>query len=237
MSPEECHRLEALAQQQAGSHTFDMDYDNDNTDFGNILDGTHTIEISHAGENLQANKNAVWITRLAGITLSAMFRSFLEVHRTHWSHVDPNSSSWDVQVIDVYYALELYHVAWLRNPHFSIQAFVKSICDLHGTRVDSLINTAIHRNSPDWHLRNACPCCTYELQNEPTMTFRLLYATDGNDSLKRVSQRLIGADGNYLGPSIKLPTTQWEYVDMYASPAQSEEYSVEHSDEENPCAG
>jgi hypothetical protein len=29
-------------------------------------------------------------------------------------------------------ALELYRVARLRNPHFSIQAYVKSICDLHG---------------------------------------------------------------------------------------------------------
>jgi len=29
-------------------------------------------------------------------------------------------------------ALELYCVARLCNPHFSIQAYVKSICDLHG---------------------------------------------------------------------------------------------------------
>jgi hypothetical protein len=29
-------------------------------------------------------------------------------------------------------ALELYRVASLCNPHFSIQAYVKSICDLHG---------------------------------------------------------------------------------------------------------
>ena len=28
-------------------------------------------------------------------------------------------------------ALELYRVANLRNPHLSIQAFVKTLCDLH----------------------------------------------------------------------------------------------------------
>ena len=30
------------------------------------------------------------------------------------------------------YALELYHVARQRCPHLSIQAYVKSLCDLHG---------------------------------------------------------------------------------------------------------
>lgn len=103
------------------------------------------------------------------------------------------------------------------------------------THVDSLVNAVIRRDSPDWCLQNACPCCTYELQNEPAMTFRLLYAMDGNDSLKRVSRRLIGADGDYLGPSIELATTQrvcndrylsCEYVNMWANPTQNYRKSV-----------
>ncbi|KAG1871810.1 hypothetical protein DFJ58DRAFT_713769 [Suillus subalutaceus] len=182
-----------------------MDDDDDNADFGNILDGTHTIEISHAGD---AEKVSVTIASTDHFVTSALVRHGI-------IPCSPISPSVTISID----ALELYRVAWLWNPHFSIQAFVKSICDLHGTvfhrylprqvsisfdlylqlrtRVDSLINTVIHRNSPDWRLRNACPCCTYELQNEPTMTFRLLYAMDGNNSLKR----------------------------------------VEHSDEENLCAG
>ena len=32
-------------------------------------------------------------------------------------------------------ALELYRVANLRNPHLSIQAFVKTLCDLHTVSV------------------------------------------------------------------------------------------------------
>ncbi|KAG2350209.1 hypothetical protein BDR05DRAFT_971794 [Suillus weaverae] len=113
-------------------------------------------------------------------------------------------------------ALELYRIAQLHNPHFSIQAYVKSICDLHG------------------------------LQNEPAMTFCLLYAMDGNDSLKRVLRRLLGADGDYSGPSIELPMTQRvcndrylsrEYVNEWANPAQHDKDSVEPSDDENPCAG
>ncbi|KAG2342577.1 hypothetical protein BDR05DRAFT_886168, partial [Suillus weaverae] len=53
--------------------------------------------------------------------------------------------------------------------------------------VDSLVNTTIHCNSPDWCLRNTCPCCTYELQNKPAMIFCLLYAMDGNNSLKSLT--------------------------------------------------
>ena len=32
-------------------------------------------------------------------------------------------------------ALELYRIAYYRNPHFSIQAFVKTLCDVHGVRI------------------------------------------------------------------------------------------------------
>lgn len=31
-------------------------------------------------------------------------------------------------------ALKLYHTARQRNPHFSIQAYVKTLCDLQGVR-------------------------------------------------------------------------------------------------------
>ncbi|KAG1777172.1 hypothetical protein EV702DRAFT_1045562 [Suillus placidus] len=299
MSPEERRRLEALVQQQTGNSTFDsMDYGNDSADFDNILNGTHPIDISHAGGEFEDLAREIYgdlwtpkssskqtrrvdhrtrrdrIQRRVDAFDQQMFEltdtylkwshqraqhgfwGFLEVHRNQHSHVDPNSGSWNVQVVDIFYALELYRVARLRNPHFYIQAYVKSICDLHGTVfhrylsrqfsisfdlylqlrtcVDSLVNAIIHRNSPDWCLRNACPCCTYELQNEPAMTFRLLYAMDGNDSLKRVSRRLLGADRDYLGPSIELPMTQWvcndqylshEYVNEWANPAQHNEDS------------
>ncbi|KAG2089747.1 uncharacterized protein F5147DRAFT_542268, partial [Suillus discolor] len=167
-------------------------------------------------------------------------------------------------------ALEFYRVAQLCNPHFSIQVYVKSICDLHGTvfyrylsrqflitfdlylqlctRMDSLVNVVIHHDSPDWCLWNACHCCTYELQNEPAMTFCLLYAMDGNDSLKRVSQRLIGADRDYSGPSIELATTQWvcndrylsrKYVNMWANLTQNDRksYLQVELDDKNPCTG
>lgn len=45
MSPEERRRLEVLVQQEAGNSGFD----DDSVDFDNVLDGTHPIDISHAG--------------------------------------------------------------------------------------------------------------------------------------------------------------------------------------------
>ena len=33
---------------------------------------------------------------------------------------------------------------------------------------------------------SACPCCTYETTNEPKLTYKMLVAIDGNESLKRV---------------------------------------------------
>lgn len=45
---------------------------------------------------------------------------------------------------------------------------------------------ALGRDSQDWHLRNACPCCMYELEGEEPLAHRILATMDGNNSLKLV---------------------------------------------------
>ncbi|KIK22287.1 hypothetical protein PISMIDRAFT_11753 [Pisolithus microcarpus 441] len=113
-------------------------------------------------------------------------------------------------------ALELYSIAQNRSPHFSIQAFVKTISDLQGVqyrpylarlfsialdvylqiclRVNDLILEALCRDTPDWHLKNTCPTCTYTLKDEPDLKFKMLFAMDGNDLLKCISREAISAD-------------------------------------------
>ncbi|KIK12934.1 hypothetical protein PISMIDRAFT_57725, partial [Pisolithus microcarpus 441] len=93
-------------------------------------------------------------------------------------------------------------------PHLSIQAYVKSLCDMHGVPfynhcscqfsivldvylqilalVSNLVRRALQRDQPDWRLKHCCPACTYKIQDEPAMRFKMLFAQDGNDSLKRV---------------------------------------------------
>ncbi|KAG2058448.1 hypothetical protein BDR06DRAFT_968459 [Suillus hirtellus] len=312
MSAKECQRLKTLAEQQVHSDATMFDYDDNTAEFENILTGAHPIDdlaheiygdfwtltqwdhIQHRMDvfNQQmpvlVNAYLIWSFNCA----KEGVRSFFKVHQHSDPPSDPNSGTWNIRVIDTYYAenisltiesldhfvasalvhqgivpcspispsvgitvdaLELYHVARLHSPHFSIQADVKSICDLHRTVfqrylsqqfsiafnlylqihawVDALVSAALNRNSSDWNLRNTCPCCTYELEGEPPMIFRLLCTMDGNNSLKRVCRQLMGANRDYTEPSIELPTTQqvgndWylacDYVNMWANAAEDE---------------
>jgi hypothetical protein len=40
-----------------------------------------------------------------------------------------------------------------------------------------------------WHLKHACPACTYKLKGEDALIFEMLVTMDGNNTLKRVLQR------------------------------------------------
>ncbi|KIK13517.1 hypothetical protein PISMIDRAFT_60162, partial [Pisolithus microcarpus 441] len=161
-------------------------------------------------------------------------------------------------------ALELYRVARNRSPHFSIQAFVKTISDLQGVqyrpylarlfsialdvylqirlRVNDLVLEALRRDTPDWRLKNTCPACTYTLKDEPDLKFKMLFAMDGNDSLKRISREAIGADESaaqglgerYIGDDRYLSRS---FVDQFGVGCGDESLSEPTTDSSNPCAG
>ncbi|KAI6137148.1 hypothetical protein F5141DRAFT_1185925 [Pisolithus sp. B1] len=124
-------------------------------------------------------------------------------------------------------ALNLYHTACQHCPHLSIQAYIKSLCDMHGVLfhnhclqqfsialdvylqvlafVLNLVCHALQHDQPDWWLKHGCPACTYRLQDEPVMQFRMLFTQDGNDSLKRVATRIL--DGDMDDAATSLPTS------------------------------
>ncbi|KAG2106846.1 hypothetical protein BD769DRAFT_1630675 [Suillus cothurnatus] len=162
-------------------------------------------------------------------------------------------------------ALELYCVAHLRSPQLSIQAFVKTMCDLHGVGfhrhlshqfsigfnlylqiqccVAAMVAELLRHDLPDFRLKHACPACTYTLMYEPKLTFSLLYAMDGNDSLKRVLPRSLDTD-DCLGTSSELPTGQQlesdhylscTFVDQFMWDSTAADDEVIHS--ENLCEG
>ncbi|KAI6027836.1 hypothetical protein BKA83DRAFT_4471322 [Pisolithus microcarpus] len=165
-------------------------------------------------------------------------------------------------------ALELFCIVQLHCPHFSIQAFVKTLCDLQGfvfqryisrqfsitfdlylqirARVDSIVSQVLQRDSDDWRLKHTCAACTYKLTDEPELKFKLLYAMDGNDSLKRVIRRLPDEiEGSHPPLSHDLPTGQVltssrylsrEFVNRFAVAGSTDPFSDEDSDA-NPCAG
>ena len=73
-------------------------------------------------------------------------------------------------------------------------------------RTSNLVMEALRRDHPDWQLKNACPACTYSLDGEPSLKFKMLFAMDGNDSLKRVSRETLGNDpDNFFSPPSELP--------------------------------
>ncbi|KAG2139151.1 uncharacterized protein EDB93DRAFT_1253076 [Suillus bovinus] len=79
----------------------------------------------------------------------------------------------------------------------------------------SLVAEALNHDSLDWRLKHACPSCTYTLKDEVPLTFTLLFAMDGNDSLKRILCRTLGIDEKDSGESSELPTMQHVRGDCY----------------------
>ncbi|KAK0447956.1 hypothetical protein EV421DRAFT_1889433 [Armillaria borealis] len=99
--------------------------------------------------------------------------------------------------------LEVFRRTQLHSPHLSTQAFIRMLCDLHQCPYRSYFATQftvafdvycsilceVERDEADHRIKNACPCCMYELEGEMKLTYRLLFCMDGNDSLKRILQR------------------------------------------------
>ncbi|KAG7087263.1 hypothetical protein E1B28_013242 [Marasmius oreades] len=118
--------------------------------------------------------------------------------------------------------MEAYRTMFMRSPHFTIQPFVKALCDIHGipfrsyltqqfsicfdlffailADVRALVEQKLERHSETWRLQNACPCCTYRLEGEKELNYSMLFTMDGNDSLKRIARRNAGEQGQ-LGAS------------------------------------
>jgi hypothetical protein len=71
------------------------------------------------------------------------------------------------------------------HQHISCQFSIALDIYLQIRRVVALLITeSLRRDSPDWYLKHACPACTYTLTDEEKLHFKILYAMDGNDSLK-----------------------------------------------------
>ncbi|KAF9071158.1 hypothetical protein BDP27DRAFT_1219440, partial [Rhodocollybia butyracea] len=129
--------------------------------------------------------------------------------------------------------LEVYHVQLLRCPRLSIKAFVKSLCDIQGvpfkpylqvqfsiafdlyldvlSRIHGRVQAALGHDSPNWRLANACPCCLYHVEGEPSMHYQMLGTWDGNNSLKRLVRNK--STENVDGGDVPAPEKSKEFED------------------------
>lgn len=148
--------------------------------------------------------------------------------------------------------LEIYRVATLRCPRLAIQPWVKSLCDIHGvpfrpylstqfsiafdlylaTRaiVDARVKVLLHRDAPDWRLKNACPACMYKVEGEPPMELPFLSTKDGNNSLKRWNRRERG-EGGVTGASKERADDRTVPGDYYLSRPEVDAWAKEGLDD------
>jgi hypothetical protein len=55
--------------------------------------------------------------------------------------------------------------------------------------VQRRVNVVLQCDSPYWRLQHTCPACSYKLEGEDELIFKMLVTMDGNDSLKRILRR------------------------------------------------
>ncbi|KAJ7310639.1 hypothetical protein DFH08DRAFT_918249 [Mycena albidolilacea] len=107
--------------------------------------------------------------------------------------------------------LEVYRVAHARCPQLAIQAFVKTLCNLHGVpyrpyllqqfsisydlyldlrrRTEARLLHRLGRDLFAWRVKHDCPACMYKLEGEDELILDVSVTLDGGNSLKRVLQR------------------------------------------------
>ncbi|KAJ7723600.1 hypothetical protein B0H14DRAFT_3098274 [Mycena olivaceomarginata] len=98
--------------------------------------------------------------------------------------------------------LEIFRVTQLCCPRLGVQAFVHALCDIHGVPTHPYLGAqfsvafdstsqyaALGRDTPNWRLKNACPCCLYKLEGEEVLRIPLLCTFNGNNSLARFWRR------------------------------------------------
>ncbi|KIK23092.1 hypothetical protein PISMIDRAFT_11215 [Pisolithus microcarpus 441] len=145
-------------------------------------------------------------------------------------------------------ALNLYHTAHQRCPHLLIQAYIKSLCDMHRVPFYN------HRSHQIFHhagcllanISTRLESCTPSTADELAMQFKMLFAQDGNDSLKRVATRVLDGnldDTNQLATSV--PTLEHtfhheqyltrEFVEKFASDRQTGHSIVDEHGNGNLC--
>ena len=132
--------------------------------------------------------------------------------------------------------LELFMVLSSHCASLSIQAFVRSICNLQRIAyrplyrkqfsvafdvflkihrvVDEQLDSAIYHD-PLSALRAACPACTYRLKNEPALRFSTLTCMDGNNSVKRVLRTAVEDAPGATPYSVELPDSRTEHSALF----------------------
>ncbi|KAJ7029742.1 hypothetical protein C8F04DRAFT_1211894 [Mycena alexandri] len=150
---------------------------------------------------------------------------------------------WNPKLVFSIRLLELFRVTRLRTPSLSIQGWMKTIAELHGTafkpysaqqfsigydaycalleKADSRVMKALSRDELNWRRKNCYPGCMYKLEGEEELEFSMLVTMDGNDSLKRerFDPRAANVGKDYFIPREKVDLWSKDKLDDESTPA------------------
>ncbi|KIJ56126.1 hypothetical protein M422DRAFT_150960, partial [Sphaerobolus stellatus SS14] len=132
--------------------------------------------------------------------------------------------------------LEVYRRCHIHCPQFSIQQWIKVICDISNINyrpsyrtqfsdafdtylelrrmLEKAINKSLERDKPNWRLTHSCPACHYKVADEPELSPSIIGAIDGNNSLKRFIWKDRGQDDLVFDSDYFLSR---EFVDKFGS--------------------
>ncbi|KAG1731393.1 hypothetical protein EDB19DRAFT_1896940 [Suillus lakei] len=235
MTLEQCQALQALVERHDGADDdTSMDF---SLDFNEILRGDQQLEISHSGRELEDLAQEIMVQHCVD-TFDAQLPVIMEAY-LEWSLQRVQSAekvTLTLKATNSFITSALIRQGVipcsLISPSVAVtvdalELKVEYCCylscqltivfDLYlqvHTSVDALVAEVLNRNTPDWCLKHACPSCTYTLVDEEQLTFKFLYAMDGNDSLKRILRQTLGVDDEDTQSS-ELPTTQQVRGDRY----------------------
>ena len=159
-------------------------------------------------------------TRCPQLSAQAFVKGVCELHGVcHVQHA----------LYTVHGPLNMFQV--LYRPHYCNQ-FAAAFDQYAAIRseVDRRVAKAMGRDEPHWHLKNACPPCTYALENEPPLRFSMQITMDGNNSQKHVErvQRMVNEAGEVVGQkNIEHLDDRAVSSDYYLSPEEVDQFQHE----------
>ncbi|TFY56283.1 hypothetical protein EVJ58_g7737 [Rhodofomes roseus] len=99
--------------------------------------------------------------------------------------------------------------------------------------VRSRVRAALAEDGPNWRVLNACPACSFELEDEPALRWSRMFCLDGNNSLKRMAP----TEKHKRGDMRVLDDSDYflshEYVDTFAHEVKSRGRRVDADESES----
>ncbi|KAI6109938.1 hypothetical protein F5141DRAFT_1064025 [Pisolithus sp. B1] len=92
--------------------------------------------------------------------------------------------------------------------------------------VNDLVLQALHCDTPDWHLKNTCPTCTYTFEDEPNLKFKLAAISGYKSTVKDIGERFLG-DDHYLSRA---------FIHQFRVGCSDESLKEPTADDDNLCA-